>query len=375
MQALRRHFPTTVRSRHFSPGSPRSDQTRLFSLVSHPQSSQSTRSDFLNAIPAPSTRDALEPPKKPLRRGPRQAMTARESSAFDEMFALIFNAVSAQEKGDASTLEPPIGIGRGGVDDLIGKLRKFPRKLKPARQIDEVLDRKKEEIDLCDSDYELLHWASREVFDESRRYEEHARKAISQAASSSSTELPMLQPPTYPHLLAHLMHTFREKYGDPHLALTMFDHARSLSIASYVFGCSTPAYNELIETRWKCFRDLKGVYDALEEMRVNGVKFDARTRKVVEMVRREVGEQNLSVEDPGLDSGEIWNLLTRIESIVASKAPGKPGMPASYEPKQWDVWKTTPLEDTEGDSWGFNQWDKDHKPRRRRIGRREAHTG
>ena len=249
------------------------------------------------------------------------------------------------------------------------------RKLKPARQIDEVLDRKKEEIDLCDSDYELLHWASREVFDESRRYEEHARKAISQAASSSSTELPMLQPPTYPHLLAHLMHTFREKYGDPHLALTMFDHARSLSIASYVFGCSTPAYNELIETRWKCFRDLKGVYDALEEMRVNGVKFDARTRKVVEMVRREVGEQNLSVEDPGLDSGEIWNLLTRIESIVASKAPGKPGMPTSYEPKQWDAWKTTPLEDTEGDSWGFNQWDKDHKPRRRRIGRREAHTG
>src|SRR6267154_1374361 len=52
---------------------------------------------------------------------------------------------------------------------------------------------------------------------------------------------------------------------------------------------NTPAYNELIETRWTYFRDLKGVHDALEEMRVNGVEPDGRTKKLVEKLRREVG--------------------------------------------------------------------------------------
>ena len=73
------------------------------------------------------------------------------------------------------------------------------------------------------------------------------------------------------------MRTFRDKYANPHLALALFAHARRLSVLSFVCGCTTPAYNELLETRWACFRDLKGVCDALEEMKTNGVETNGGT--------------------------------------------------------------------------------------------------
>ena len=77
------------------------------------------------------------------------------------------------------------------------------------------------------------------------------------------------------------MRSFRDKYKDPHLALAMFDHARNLSIASFVFGCTTPAYNELLETRWRCFRDLRGVADALDDVRRHELATAAAMRAAV----------------------------------------------------------------------------------------------
>ncbi|KAF8070352.1 hypothetical protein FPV67DRAFT_1561199 [Lyophyllum atratum] len=283
--------------------------------------------------PSPST-SSYRSAKPTSRPRPRQAMTARESNAFNEMFEMIFDA----------------GVGRGGIDDLIGKLRKYPKRLKWSTEFDDVLDRQKEIVNLFNTDQELLEWATEAVFGESQRYEKAARKAISEAAESGGqSELPMLQPPTYPHLVALLMRTFREKFNDPHLALSMFEHARRLSIASYVFGCSSQAYHELIETRWKCFQDLKEVHDALEEMKINGVKVETRTRHLVEKIRKEVGERHLWVDELEFGSGEIWNVLAKIEELVAF-------LDAKF--KRWDVWKTERLEDEEGDDWGFDQWDK-----------------
>jgi hypothetical protein len=231
--------------------------------------------------------------------------------------------------------------------------------LKWTSESDELLDRKKEAMDLCETDQQLLEWALQEVFGESERYEEAARLAICEAATSGTPqELPMLQPPTYPHLVAHLMRAFRDKYHDPHLALSIFNHAQHLSIASYVFGCSTEAYNELIKTRWRCFHDVKGVHDALEEMVINGVDMDSRTRKLVETVRREVGEQNLWVEESELGGGEVWNMLGRIERLV-SNPKGRLSKEAGHSRKsiRWDEWKALPLEDSADDNWGFDQWE------------------
>jgi Mtf2 family len=295
----------------------------------------------------------------------RQAMTAREISAFDEMFNMIFYAASEQN-GDGSRGDrlDEVSIGRRKMGDLFGRLRRHSKRLKWTSESDELLDRKKEEMELCDTDQQLLDWALREVFGESKRYEEAARKAVAEAAASGSEAeaLPMLQPETYPHLVAHLMRAFRDKYNDPHLALSIFDHARHLSIPSYVFGCTTPAYNELIETRWRCFRDLKGVHDALEEMIVNGVEPDNRTRKVVETLRREVGERNLWEEESDLGSGEVWAMLAKIESLMVTEAKEYQEIrPSTRYKGRWtpsdEQWKRAALHPQAKDGWEFGQWE------------------
>ena len=359
-------------------------------------------------------------------RARRQAMTAREINAFDEMFNMIFNAVSEQKNPSAklptsNKNDDPLSILGGGIgrsfsqapmSDLFGKLRRHSRRLKWTTEADEELDKKKEEMELCDTDQQLLEWAMREVFGQSQQYEERARNAISKAgegstfasasdststsnANSNSNQpptstptLPELQPPTYPYLIAHLMRSFRDKYRDPHLALSIFDYARHLSIPSYVFGCTTPAYNELIETRWSNFRDLKGVHDALEEMHVNGVEPDGRTKKLVERLRREVGARTVWEEESEVGSGEVWGMLERIEGLAVKEprkagkgkakgkgtgkvAAGKQRVPAI------DAWKGDVLkgEDAE-DGYEFGNWSSSSQRNRSKPKpqRREQHA-
>ncbi|KAF9070859.1 hypothetical protein BDP27DRAFT_1263254 [Rhodocollybia butyracea] len=289
--------------------------------------------------------------KNPIRTVPRQSrkqeMTASELNAFDDMFNMIFNAVSEQKITDKGPMNARLG---GGLGDIFGKLRKHSKRMRWTTEAEELLDRKKEAMDLCETDQELLEWTIREVFDESKKLEAASREAlqnINNDPKTSTESLPVLQSPIYPHLLALLMRSFRDKYQDPHLALAIFDHARNLSIPSYVFGCTTLAYNELIQTKWTHFRDLKGVHDALQEMVVNGVGIDNNTRKIVDVLRREAGERNLGVEDEYVGEGELWNALESIESLV--KQPES----QSDKPK-WDQWKSSDQDDKD---WGFDNWE------------------
>ncbi|KAF8230202.1 hypothetical protein L208DRAFT_134420 [Tricholoma matsutake] len=348
-----------------SQGGPSSDSNSIFSSAESAWDHVFTDIDEMPPLPSTMRNHLRSSPSRPRR---PQAMTAREINAFDEMFNMIFDAVAEEKTASNSGAidDSNIGVGRGGISDLFGKLRRHSKKLKWTTESDELLDRKKEAMDMCESDQQLLEWALLHVFQESERYEKAARQAISEAAKSGAPqELPMLQPPTYPHLVALLMRAFRDKYNDPNLALAIFDHARHLSIASYVFGCSTHAYNELIETRWKCFHDVKGVHDALEEMAVNGVDVDSRTRKLAETVRREIGQRNLWTEESELGSGEVWNMLARIDKLLAKPASFKK---ANYPRKsiRWDEWKALPLADNADDNWGFDQW---KKPKRRKVQR------
>ncbi|KAJ7188537.1 hypothetical protein C8R46DRAFT_1054992 [Mycena filopes] len=233
------------------------------------------------------------------RRARRQTMTAREISAFNEIFNMIFDSMGEKEKTSGHSGSVEIGGARMG--ELFSTLRRDSKRMRWTAKADEELDRKKDEMDRCKTDLELLDWAMREVFDESRTYLQEFK-----AAQADGTELPLMQPPTYQHLIALLMRTFRDKYHDPHLALSMFDYARHLSTSSYVFGCSTSAYNELIATRWTCFRDLKGVHDALEEMSVNGA----------EKVRQEVGERTLWMEENEIGQSRAWDMLHNVERLV-----------------------------------------------------------
>ncbi|KAI0718994.1 hypothetical protein C8T65DRAFT_637688 [Cerioporus squamosus] len=299
------------------------------------------------------------------------SMTQRESQAIAGMFNTLFDANAAVGSQGAA------GVGQHSsstMNSLFSRLRHAKRP-RWTSEVDEELDRKKEEMELCETDLQLLEWAMREVFGESQRYEEAARRALedvegdSPAAKNHSTRklgALQLQPAFYPHLLAALMRTFRDKYKDPHLALAMFEHARSLSVASFVYGCTTPAYNELIETRWRCFRDLRGACDALEEMRVNGIEMDNRTRLLAETIRREVGERTLWQEESWIGSGEVWEMVGRLERLAVHKRTRQADEQKQKRERvftrrrRWssdaETWKVKAMDMSTRDNWTFDKW-------------------
>ncbi|KAJ6558506.1 hypothetical protein DFH09DRAFT_1365159 [Mycena vulgaris] len=297
------------------------------------------------------------------RRPRRQTMTAQEITAFNEIFNMIFESMSEKGAGQPRSSVEVEGTGMG---DLFSSLRRHSKRMKWTAQSDEELDRKKDEMDRCETDQQLLNWAMREVFGESQSYfeefslvkDENDAK-VGEDANAELEELPPLQPPTYPHLIALLVRTFRDKYRDPHLALSMFDYARQLSTASYVFGCSTSAYNELITTRWTCFRDLRGVHDALEEMSVNGVDMDNKTRELTEKVREEVGARNLWMEENEIGTDGVWEMLNNIDRLVHEKVGSRARkLPTKNQKRSigWSDWRAAEVTDTVTPDWEFNSW-------------------
>ena len=281
----------------------------------------------------------------------RQGITARETKVLTGMLDMIFDSNNANKPHTPAVGDEQVVFKQGKVDDFFGRLRRHSKNGKWMDELDaNLLDQKKEQIGYCNSDQELLDWAIREVFEESKRFEAAARIAIAEAAKSPGLrEAPRLQPATYPHMIPILMRTFRDKYNDPHLALSIFNYAKSLSIVSYVFGCSTEAYNELIQTKWEHFNDLPGVYQSINEMIVNGVPVNTRTRKWVEIVRRDVLSQKERLDTNEAGQNEVWQLLTKIDKAIANN-DAQQGSKA-----RWENWKSEVLKDDD-DNWSFDNW-------------------
>jgi Mtf2 family len=299
--------------------------------------------------------------------GPRrQTMSNQELSVFEDMFNIVFSTAQErrlQEDGPAAEIDVD---AHSPLSGFLKNLSKHPRAHQKGE--DPELDKLKEQLDLCPSDFAMLEWAEREVFGPSRRAEEASRAAASEGKPPPGH----LQPPLYPHLLAALMSTARARYDDPNLALALFEHARNLSPLSYIFGCTTPAYNELLETRWGSFRDLRGVHAGLEEMRANGISTDSRTRALVDDVRREVGARTIWLEESETGSGEVWAILKEIERLVARRAPRQAWV-GDHPPHQGqqqqphDAWKNPELTSDESSGYRFGEWPE---PGRRQQPRR-----
>jgi len=258
-------------------------------------------------------------------------------------------------------------------------------------------------MELFNTDHDLLQWVTKEVFGESQKWDEEAKKAMATSNAGATTASPSSGSPKerpgnhsiYPHLIAHAMRIFRTTYSNPSLSLAIFNHAARVSIPSYVFGCTAPAYNELIEAKWEGWGDLEGVCSALEEMRANGVKIDGRTRIVVEKVRREVGEaRSVELGEPrletegedghadldgakdvnplarrvweGLGEAEVMRLLHRIEQL-ALRDRSRKSMSSPHD----ESWKSAVLQPAEDDGWSFDGWDEkkigDTKRQRRKA--------
>jgi hypothetical protein len=282
-------------------------------------------------------------------------------SAFDDMFKVIFNTAAGMEsrrtrgsslgaeleEQDFEQLPVPMAspmthISPGNtMSGMFSKLKSHPKeKIRWTTTEDEILDAKKEEIALCESDQELLPWAMRVLFHEQVPSPQSVQDPGGAQDGEASINTPARLSPTndtpfqvlpqscYPHLLALLMQTFRTKFNNPHISLALFHHAKNLSVTSYVVCCGTEAYNELIEARWLCFRDLRGVHEALEEMSNNKVSVDGRTRKLVEELRRDIGARTMWAEAEFIEGQEDgMKLLQKIETI-SWKDIGRMGEPA-----------------------------------------------
>jgi Mtf2 family len=233
------------------------------------------------------------------------------------MFLSIFNAASRQEELTGSQNEDQ-------VPPWTTRWSTKPIPTQWTRPEDEILDMMKEEIEHCESDQALYAWTLERLLGEldgalsqvQLDTPESTNNDASEISSPESMQQASASLPAfaYPQLLARFMRTFRTKYRNPHTALALFDHAHNASAVSYVTCCGTAAYNELIETKWDSFRDLQGVCDALEEMNLNKVRIDTRTIKLVESLRREVGQRNFWQEEGfGESHSGVMDLLERIE--------------------------------------------------------------
>jgi hypothetical protein len=277
-------------------------------------------------------------------------LTAKETRTLDEMFASVFNAARQQEHVHGG----PIQEAKWTPKEMAERLSTKPMEVRWTRAADSVLDMKKEEIELCKSDHELYTWTVESLFgsliDTSSASSSHSSEAsTSDVTHEEETNIPAF---AYPQLLAVIMRTFRTKYQDPHVALALFDYARHASPTSYVTCCGTAAYNELIETKWESFHDLQGVSDIIEEMNLNKVRIDTRTTKLVENLRREVGERSFWQEEGfGESQTGVMNLLERIEracwpeaSKMAAHNYGRPKSSARWKIDS-EAWKRpTPRE-------------------------------
>ncbi|CAG8562169.1 12878_t:CDS:1, partial [Acaulospora colombiana] len=91
-------------------------------------------------------------------------------------------------------------------------------------------------------------------------------------------------PSKYSSLLQEAISACHTLFNDPYLAFSILEQTKRRGMISYVLGCSTEVYNELILVRWNCWRDLCGIEELMNEMVSNGIDFDQQTFHIVNNV-------------------------------------------------------------------------------------------
>ncbi|CAG8508806.1 10942_t:CDS:2 [Diversispora eburnea] len=74
-------------------------------------------------------------------------------------------------------------------------------------------------------------------------------------------------PNKYSTLLTEAITACHTIFKDPYMAFSILEQIKRRGAISYVMGCNTSIYNELILIRWNCWRDLCGIEGLLNEMR------------------------------------------------------------------------------------------------------------
>lgn len=204
---------------------------------------------------------------------------------FNHLEATAFRSGAARSRSFESLLLPPASFSRG------------PRVENNEPELVIAVDALAEELSLLTSSSEIVAWAQDKVF--AKETGENTRSQF---------------PKTYPRALAALIRTLWVRINAPHLALAMFEHAKALGVESYLAGCQTSAYNELVRVRWEAFKDLGGVLQAVREMQQHAVAWDRGTRDLVGHIVDSVGRDIL--DSNGRWGREAYDELAMLESMV-----------------------------------------------------------
>lgn len=222
----------------------------------------------------------------------RKGTTPAEAEKFNSILANIF-ADLERTNGPlqpGSSTSDPYGASLSMGASMV-RARKFGLFDRPENlgQLDsksiEELESLKEQVSTLSSDLEVFEWSKKNVF----------KFDLSDTGELSYS-------PTYPHILAFTIKLLRLNFNNPHLGLALFQHAQTVNVESYMFGCLTDVYNEVIQIRWDSFKDLNGVEAAIREMDLNGLEFDKQTNSII----RNITTQIATHVAQGLDLNVIY---------------------------------------------------------------------
>ncbi|WVN85068.1 uncharacterized protein L203_100210 [Cryptococcus depauperatus CBS 7841] len=310
----------------------------------HPRSITSRLSFSSN----PASSRAMRGPQGRFRRA---GMTPPEATVFNELISslLVNSPLSNSPSSDPYSAAKSGGTGFG----LQGWNRDEAKRLRPIFNRDkdedaniEELEMLTEEMSLMGSDLELLEWAKNRVLkpEPPKSAQAVPGASITQSFTASpklntirtpdvlqAEPLPMTAPsttqvsptdlppllnfsPVYPTVLARVLKTLRENFNSPYLVFAVFQHAQTSSIESYLSGCSTGAYNEVLTCRWDSFKDLEGVQRGVREMEMMGVKWDKDTNRLIGRIIEEVGRAIL--QGSGRWGEDVLLTLRQLEEKV-----------------------------------------------------------
>jgi len=217
-------------------------------------------------------------------------------------------------------------------------LTEAEKKLESERRVE--MEKLLGQMEQCATDKELWDFLDDHVFSlvySARALNQPQTEATSKTTSSSKkTKASKVEPeePTfnipstnYPHLLHSAMFLLRTAFNDYPSVIAVYNQVKALGAESYVVGCSTEVYNEVLRARWEGFKNLEAVNGLLAEMRINGVPGDHETVQIMMGIKEEISHYREDSKLVGANllwgkpetNDELKKLEEGLDEVLASR--------------------------------------------------------
>ncbi|CAO3595032.1 unnamed protein product [Absidia cylindrospora] len=113
-------------------------------------------------------------------------------------------------------------------------------------------------------------------------------------------------PNYYSRLVKNAIHHAYNDFYDPYLAMALFEQCKTISVQSYIEGCTVDVYNQVLQIRWDAWKDIYGMLDLMEEMTLNGIAFDKVSAGIVQTITDEMEQQEWSGGD-NAEHVRLWS--------------------------------------------------------------------